>query len=530
MAKRISDLDMNDLQVLNVRLQNLATSPTAKIGKIYFNTAENAFKGFLNDGTEVNLGNNYTFSTGLEEDTSTHTVTLKIASASQLGGVIEGTNVSISATGEISVANASTSGKGVIEIATDTEVATGTDTTRAVTPKQLAGKVSKLATAPTAGTYTKVTITSDGLVSSGGSLQASDIPSITLSKISDVTATATELNILDGATGTTEELNILDGVTVSASDINSVTSKISLSALSIDSGSSNYLAYDSATGKFSAKVDTAPANNSTKLITSGGVYTALADKVTKNTAITAGTKCKITYDTKGLVTAGDDLSASDIPDLSAIYLSATLKGANNGVAELDSTGKVPSAQLPSFVDDVIDAYIVSGATALSAGWLSATSGGSALTPETGKIYVVLSSGEYLNKTYRWSGTTYVEISGSPAQASESVAGIAELATQTEVNTGTDDQRIVTPKKLATYVSGMAKKITATNPALTSTNGICTWSITNSLGTADVIVQLRETSSGEVVYADYTLTSGTVTVTINSTSNITAGTYTAVIIG
>ena len=153
MAKRISDLDMNDLQVLNVRLQNLATSPTAKIGKIYFNTAENAFKGFLNDGTEVNLGNNYTFSTGLEEDTSTHTVTLKIASASQLGGVIEGTNVSISATGEISVANASTSGKGVIEIATDTEVATGTDTTRAVTPKQLAGKVSKLATAPTAGTY-----------------------------------------------------------------------------------------------------------------------------------------------------------------------------------------------------------------------------------------------------------------------------------------------------------------------------------------------------------------------------------------
>ena len=393
MAKRISDLDMNDLQVLNVRLQNLATSPTAKIGKIYFNTAENAFKGFLNDGTEVNLGNNYTFSTGLEEDTSTHTVTLKIASASQLGGVIEGTNVSISATGEISVANASTSGKGVIEIATDTEVATGTDTTRAVTPKQLAGKVSKLATAPT-----------------------------------------------------------------------------------------------------------------------------------------AGTKCKITYDTKGLVTAGDDLSASDIPDLSAIYLSATLKGANNGVAELDSTGKVPSAQLPSFVDDVIDAYIVSGATALSAGWLSATSGGSALTPETGKIYVVLSSGEYLNKTYRWSGTTYVEISGSPAQASESVAGIAELATQTEVNTGTDDQRIVTPKKLATYVSGMAKKITATNPALTSTNGICTWSITNSLGTADVIVQLRETSSGEVVYADYTLTSGTVTVTINSTSNITAGTYTAVIIG
>lgn len=38
-------------------------------------------------------------------------------------------------------------------------------------------------------------------------------------------------------------------------------------------------------------------------------------KVTANTAITAGTKCKITYDTKGLVTAGADLSAGDIPNL-----------------------------------------------------------------------------------------------------------------------------------------------------------------------------------------------------------------------
>ncbi len=515
--KRISDLDMNGLQILNVRLQNLPTSPSASIGKIYFNTADNAFKGFLNDGTEVNLGNNYTFSTGLNEDTTTHTVTLKIASASQLGGVIIGSNISVSNTGEISVANASTSAKGVIEIATDAEVATGTDTSRAVTPKHLAGKIDKLATAPTAGTYTKVTITADGLASSGGSLSASDIPSITLSKISDVTADANEINILDGCTATTAELN-------------SIGNKIELSSLSVASASANYMTYDNTTGEFALNVDTTPTNNSTKLITSGAVYSATNDKVVKNADITAGTKCKITYDKKGLVTAGADLEASDIPDLSATYLSASLKGANNGVAELDSTGKVPSAQLPSFVDDVIDAYIVSGATALSSGWLSATSGGSALTPETGKIYVVLSSGAYQNKTYRWSGTTYVEISSSPAQATESTAGIMAIATQTECTTGTNDTKAVTPKKMATYMSGTAKKITATNPALTATNGICTWSITNSLGTADVIVQLRETSSGEVVMADYTLTSGTITVTINSTSNITAGTYTAVVIG
>ena len=41
--------------------------------------------------------------------------------------------------------------------------------------------------------------------------------------------------------------------------------------------------------------------------------------VQANSSITGATKCKITYDSKGLVTSGADLSASDIPDISATY-------------------------------------------------------------------------------------------------------------------------------------------------------------------------------------------------------------------
>lgn len=256
----------------------------------------------------------------------------------------------------------------------------------------------------------------------------------------------------------------------------------------------------------------------------------LATKVSKNSDIVAGTATKITYDSKGLVTAGGSLLASDIPDISATYVPQTSVGVANGVASLDNEGKVPSTQLPSYVDDVIDAYIVSGATALSAGWLSATDGGSALTPETAKIYVVLTDGAYKNKTYRWSGTTYVEISSSPGQATESAPGIAELATQTEVNTGTDDERIVTPLKLAVYVNGMTKKITASNGALTSSSGICTWTISNTLSTADVEVRVYEIVSGETVIPEVSTTSSTITIKINSTSNIAANTYRAVIIG
>ena len=76
----------------------------------------------------------------------------------------------------------------------------------------ISGKVDGNA-AITGATKCKITYDSKGLVTSGADLQASDIPSITLSKISDVTATASELNVLDGITASTTELNYVDGVT-----------------------------------------------------------------------------------------------------------------------------------------------------------------------------------------------------------------------------------------------------------------------------------------------------------------------------
>lgn len=77
------------------------------------------------------------------------------------------------------------------------------------------------------------------------------------------------------------------------------------------------------------------------------------------------------------------------------YILSSLKGAVNGVAELDTNGRVPSSQLPSYVDDVIE---VANYAALPA------------TGESGKIYVTLDN----NLTYRWAGTVYSEISASLA--------------------------------------------------------------------------------------------------------------------
>lgn len=87
-------------------------------------------------------------------------------------------------------------------------------------------------------------------------------------------------------------------------------------------------------------------------------------------------------------------------------LEKSLKGAASGLAELDATGKVPAAQLPSYVDDVIEAY-KSGADFYED---SAHTADKKITGESGKIYVDL----HTNVTYRWSGTAYVEISASLA--------------------------------------------------------------------------------------------------------------------
>lgn len=90
----------------------------------------------------------------------------------------------------------------------------------------------------------------------------------------------------------------------------------------------------------------------------------------------------------------DDLTADAI--LSALTytpLDSAKVGAAEGVASLDTNGKVPTSQLPSFVDDVVEVNGIDSAPT---------------TGETDKIYV----DTVTNKTYRWSGTAYIEISAS----------------------------------------------------------------------------------------------------------------------
>lgn len=112
-----------------------------------------------------------------------------------------------------------------------------------------------------------------------------------------------------------------------------------------------------------------------------------------NSGVTAGTYSKVTVNAQGHITAGASLSASDIPSLDASKI---------------TSGTIDSARLPSFVDDVLEFVNLAGFPA---------------TGEAGKIYIALDT----NKTYRWSGSTYVFITSGAVDSVAGKTGVVSLA-------------------------------------------------------------------------------------------------------
>lgn len=146
--------------------------------------------------------------------------------------------------------------------------------------------------------------------------------------------------------------------------------------------------------------------------------TQLTPDSTKAVNVTVPTKTSQITNDSGFITSHQDISGKEdksnkliswgttpsdtkypseklVKDSLDLKINTSLKGVANGLAELDSTGKVPSSQLPSFVDDVIE---VNSYSVLPT------------TGESGKIYVTIDT----NKTYCWGGSSYVEISSSLA--------------------------------------------------------------------------------------------------------------------
>ena len=107
----------------------------------------------------------------------------------------------------------------------------------------------------------------------------------------------------------------------------------------------------------------------------------------------------------GSIEATDVQSA--INELDTEKQSLSEKGVADGYASLDSNGKVPAGQLPSFVDDVEEYADLASFP---------------VTGESGKIYVAIDT----SKAYRWSGSVYTEISPSEVNSVNGQTGTVVL--------------------------------------------------------------------------------------------------------
>ena len=191
---------------------------------------------------------------------------------------------------------------------------------------------------------------------------------------------------------------------------------IALTSLSFTAGNAGY---NNTTG-----VITIPTNNTQ--LTNGSAYITLASLSfvagsgaynnttgvitipTSNSHLTNGAGY-ITGITSGNVTTALGFTPEN----------AANKGIANGYASLDGGGLVPSTQLPSYVDDVLE---FANLAALPA------------TGETGKIYVALDT----NKIYRWSGSAYIEVSPTVGTIWGGITGT--LANQTDLQSVLDGKQ------------------------------------------------------------------------------------------
>jgi hypothetical protein len=119
--------------------------------------------------------------------------------------------------------------------------------------------------------------------------------------------------------------------------------------------------------------------------------------------------------------------------------------------------------------------------------------------------------DQINGTIGSSSISWVTFGTAAPAASETTAGIAELATQAETDAGTDDLRIVTPLKLATW-SGRIKKY-----AVSIGDGSATsYTVTHNLASRDVHVTVYNASTYDEVITDVThATTNTLTIVFAS---------------
>ena len=262
-----------------------------------------------------------------------------------------------------------------------------------------------------------------------------------------------------------------DTLTITAGDNITLTPTANSDSFTIAATDTKYTAATTAPGKVASSSSTGTSTNYARQDHTHGIDLATGDS--NGQVKIAGSNVSV----KGLGSAAYTNSTA--------YLGSGLKGTANGVAQLDSNGLVPTSQLPSYVDDVLEYDKLINFP---------------VTGQTGKIYVDTTT----NKTYRWSGTAYVEISASLALGTTSQTAYRGDYGNTAYTHATDSSRLTTATssglyKVAATAQGHIASLTAVTKADITALGI-PGQDTNTTYSAST-VSIGSASTGTAIPAD-----------------------------
>jgi len=460
MAKKnfLVDIDLNNNQLLNVTLQNLASAPSL-VGRIagftYWNTTDKTayiYTGLSNPNEWLNLGALYTHP------------------------VVGAVNPTLS--GATVLATLVTNAEGHITSATTRTMTlsdlgfTGSPTANDYTHPTFSGNT--LTGAPLTGALviSNVVVNGDGHVTSFStrSMTNTDIGaaalshSHTLSSISDVTASAAEVNLLD-----------LSGLTAGWV-LRAVTATTAAWGKLLGSQITNDLVWCTINDSATASTTTW---SSTKIA---------AEIAIVNSAITGG-----------LVNKGGYNASTNSPLLDA----TPIAGIKNGWTYVITVAGVFFTEAVQIGDMIIANQ--DNPTTLAHWTVVNKNIADIVQATTSAQGIVQLATDAETQTGTDTAKAITAANLSSRTATETRTGIAEIATQAETNAGTDDARIVTPLKLITTLN-----VFTGNYGTTFGDGVATsFNFTHGLSSIGVMVAVYEVSSGIQVETQVTISSTTV---------------------
>lgn len=551
----LTHIDLNKNELQNAAIQRLATAPSSPVtGQVYYNTANSAAY-YYNGSGWINMGGSVAMGTLSARPAagSSNANTLFYATDNSLLYVSNGTTWS-----QVSAFGSGASTAIVIGTTSSTD---GTSTSYARADHTHAGPgFGSPSTLSFGGSAANGSATTVSRSDHSHAMPAHDAAAHSAIKISDLAAPAMEVSFgsqrikdladpLNAQNAATK--NYVD--TRSLSNFSAPTGDLSAGSYKITNLAEPTVATDAATKAYVDGVAQGLNVHDAVHVATTGPLTATYTAGTTGADGGTGVGATLTLTATGTLTIDGHLTVLN----DRILVKNQVNQIHNGVYYVSTAGATGVQAVLTRATDYDNSiageltagdfiFVDAGSTQANTGWAQ-TETGTATTPSRGiKIGTDNIAFTQFSGAGTYTASNGVLLTGNNFTFNPALTGGlnnawdgAAVKLQTNSGLGTSSTGLAVGQGTGITVVGsnvgidtsvVARKYTTTNPTLTPSSGVVSWTVTHSLGSA-VLIQVHITATGEVVEVDMLKSGGTAaTLSWNASSTVTAGTYTVVVIG